>query len=378
MNAGQPRLQQSCDDLFAILRLLPPVSMDPDSLSIFSGSYNPVISDGELIRLGIRFDHLDIETGDVSSPAIPCFLPRTNFPDISEVLQQDHASNDVFECADEAGANRQGSPDLFKGRLDIFPDGLILAFDKYSFEGSEDLEMEDRDNDRQLIRYGWVTDYETWKRVDYSNRQHDDCHNQENVSDDVEFEMRHNGRHWIVNGWVIDDESDSDSRHDACQNQRKLRALNMAEVGTCGDNSRPSRDEVAALACAMLDSMWCESLSINNERPHKDNDLFPTLLIVFDEYGHSRVLTGYYEGQLCIQFTDIFDFKEYADVPPHGTPYLDSIDKDKFYKMMNILLKWSWPIPVLTKFREDSTVVLDLPIHNHPNTQVVDDGWLFV
>lgn len=44
----------------------------------------------------------------------------------------------------------------------------------------------------------------------------------------------------------------------------------MAEVGTCGDSSRPSRDEVAALACAMLDSM----LSIDGERPRNDDNVF--------------------------------------------------------------------------------------------------------
>lgn len=47
-----------------------------------------------------------------------------------------------------------------------------------------------------------------------------------------------------------------------------------ADVGTCGDNSRPSRDEVAALACTMLDSMWQENLSIRDERPRRE-DMFP-------------------------------------------------------------------------------------------------------
>lgn len=48
----------------------------------------------------------------------------------------------------------------------------------------------------------------------------------------------------------------------------------IADVGTCGDNSRPSRDEVAALACTMLDSMWQENLSIREERPRRE-DMFP-------------------------------------------------------------------------------------------------------
>lgn len=52
------------------------------------------------------------------------------------------------------------------------------------------------------------------------------------------------------------------------------------EVGTCGDDSRPSRDEVAALACAMLDSMWHERLSINDEQPRRDNNIFPVSYLV--------------------------------------------------------------------------------------------------
>lgn len=47
-----------------------------------------------------------------------------------------------------------------------------------------------------------------------------------------------------------------------------------ADVGTCGDNSRPSRDEVAALTCTMLDSMWQETLSIREDRPRRE-DMFP-------------------------------------------------------------------------------------------------------
>lgn len=31
-----------------------------------------------------------------------------------------------------------------------------------------------------------------------------------------------------------------------------------------------------------------------------------TLLIIFDEYGHSRVLAGYFDGQLHVQFTRIW------------------------------------------------------------------------
>lgn len=102
-----------------------------------------------------------------------------------------------------------------------------------------------------------------------------------------------------------------------------------------------------------------------------------TLLIVFDEYGHSRVLGGYFDGQLQVQFTRILDFKEYGVIPPKDKPYIDSIDVGKFYDMLNTLTKWSWPIPVATE-KEYNAVILDLPADDHPGTELADDDWLLV
>jgi hypothetical protein len=48
----------------------------------------------------------------------------------------------------------------------------------------------------------------------------------------------------------------------------------MAEVRKCGDNSRPSRDEVAVLACTMLDIMWQEDQSVREKRLSR-GDIFP-------------------------------------------------------------------------------------------------------
>lgn len=102
-----------------------------------------------------------------------------------------------------------------------------------------------------------------------------------------------------------------------------------------------------------------------------------TLLIIFDEYGDSRVLAGYFDGQLHVQFTRILDFKEYAVIPPENTPYIDTIDKGKLYDMLNMLAKWSWPIPVATT-KEYAAVILDLPTDDHPETDLADDDWLLV
>lgn len=48
-------------------------------------------------------------------------------------------------------------------------------------------------------------------------------------------------------------------------------------------------------------------------------------------------------GKLHVQFSKFLDFSDYAKVSPKYTPYLASIDKDKFYEMLNLLLKWAWP-----------------------------------
>lgn len=102
-----------------------------------------------------------------------------------------------------------------------------------------------------------------------------------------------------------------------------------------------------------------------------------TLLITLDSYGHSRVLAGYFDGQLHVQFSRILDFEEYAVEPPEGTPYIDVIDRSKFYDMLNILAKWSWPIPVATT-KEYAPVILDLPTDDRPDTDLADEDWLLV
>ena len=159
MDTYRARLQQSCDELTAILRLLPPVSLDPESLSMYTRFYEPVISDAEIPHLGIQFHHQDIETGEISPPAIPCFLPQTDFPEVSIFFPQQDPYNGVFRFADEEVAKLERYPDI--ERLDIFPNNLMWTSDHYSFEGSVGLEEEFTDyssRGRQLNRYGWVHD----------------------------------------------------------------------------------------------------------------------------------------------------------------------------------------------------------------------------
>ncbi|KAF9252722.1 hypothetical protein DTO027I6_3153 [Penicillium roqueforti] len=97
---------------------------------------------------------------------------------------------------------------------------------------------------------------------------------------------------------------------------------------------------------------------------------------------HSRVLAGYFDGQLHVQFTRILDFKEYAVIPPEDTPYIDTIDKGKLYDMLNMLAKWSWPIPVATTkeytARPETNIVpgetFAVQKHTTPTSEELEDG----
>jgi hypothetical protein len=55
------------------------------------------------------------------------------------------------------------------------------------------------------------------------------------------------------------------------------------DVGKCGDNSLPSRDEVVAFVYTMLESMLCTKASIHDAGPRKYNPEFPVSLPLFTE-----------------------------------------------------------------------------------------------
>ena len=158
LDTDQGRRKLFDNEIWAILRALRPVSSDPKSLYFYSCGYNPIISDEELPQLRIQFHHLDIETGDVSPSSIPCFLPKTDFPEFSEA--NDYYP-DVFGGAEEMLSYLRRYKKVGDRSLAIFPDCLTIDFDVFSFEGSEDLKDEFRDCDREdglLNNYGWICD----------------------------------------------------------------------------------------------------------------------------------------------------------------------------------------------------------------------------
>jgi hypothetical protein len=153
---GQGRPALAGNEIWVILRALRPVPSDPKSLYFYSPDYNPVISDEELSDLRIQFHHLDIETGDVSSSSIPCFLPKADFP---EFLEANDFYPDVFGGAEEMLSYLKRDNNHSAGSLAIFPHCLSLDFTAFSFEGSEDLQDKFRDfEDGLLNNYGWISD----------------------------------------------------------------------------------------------------------------------------------------------------------------------------------------------------------------------------
>lgn len=159
MATGQGRPEIVGYEIWVLLYALRPVTSDSESLDFLSPDYNPVISDEELSDLRIQFHYLDIETGDVSPSSIPCFLPKTDLP---EVLDRDDFYPSVFEGAEEAVAilKECGWSKTSKiSSSDIFPDCLWLDLVDFSFEKNDDRKLygEFKSPDG-LNLYGWIND----------------------------------------------------------------------------------------------------------------------------------------------------------------------------------------------------------------------------
>jgi len=65
---------------------------------------------------------------------------------------------------------------------------------------------------------------------------------------------------------------------------------------------------------------------------------------VFDNKGCARVIYAYFDGKLRVQFTQALDFAFLKNIPVSGEKVMDAIDRCKYYEMVDMLLKWAWPI----------------------------------
>jgi hypothetical protein len=139
METGTVQLKRSCKKFKKILRGLSPNPDTRHSLEFGDREYNPHIYDTELLRLGIQVHHIDIETGSISPPGKIYFLPRTDFPDISDSSKQNISLNEFWGDGILQAAEPKDEKRLFSDESDIFAPGLVLTFEQYSFEGNRDI-----------------------------------------------------------------------------------------------------------------------------------------------------------------------------------------------------------------------------------------------
>ena len=164
METDTAQLKRSCKNFKKILRSLPPNPARPNSLEFGREDYNPHILDTELIRLGIQLHHINIETGSISPdspPAKTFFLPRPDFPDISDAGKQDINLNDVWGDAMCEEHEPKDEKKLFSDEPELFALDLVLTFEEYSFEGNRGWSSFCSRRFPEAVqpsRYGWIYD----------------------------------------------------------------------------------------------------------------------------------------------------------------------------------------------------------------------------
>ncbi|KAJ5507759.1 hypothetical protein N7527_009902 [Penicillium freii] len=128
----------------------------------------------------------------------------------------------------------------------------------------------------------------------------------------------------------------------------KCHAWALVDVILCGHDC-PSTAELIALVSwglrGMLHQLESLTKGIEPEDVHMLNEVFPIMIIVFDQRCCARVLYGYFDGRFQVQFTPVLNFKEFTEVSSSTLGgYMGQIDKKKYYDMMHSLLRWAWPL----------------------------------
>ncbi|OKP05967.1 hypothetical protein PENSUB_6687 [Penicillium subrubescens] len=267
------QLKKSWKKLQWILRSLPPNPSDSYSLEFGDKDYNPYILDTELLRLGILVHDMDIETGAISPPANTFFLPRTDFPEISDACKQDWDSlNKVWREAVYETTKPNDKTNVFSDEPGLFALYLVSTFEEYSFEGNKDLVNPFRDlspsEGGQPSQYGWIYDLEA------EERQTNPLEKKFNVLDMVPSSLKYLCRWKLDPGVTVTLLSDGDE----LLVDHGSHVLASGDVGQCGDDSRPSRDEVTILVHTMLESMLCAWTPIHDAEPCSYNPEFPVSL----------------------------------------------------------------------------------------------------
>lgn len=68
------------------------------------------------------------------------------------------------------------------------------------------------------------------------------------------------------------------------------------------------------------------------------------MAVLIDREGLCRILCAYFDGRLRVQYTRCLSFIEFVVEPLPRKDYVETIDLQKYYDLMDKLLKWAWPI----------------------------------
>jgi hypothetical protein len=119
--------QKQCDELEKILRSLYPWQR-------FDQFADQRLAGTETSDLGIQLHHLDIETGDISPPDTPYFLPRKDFPEISDACKSSPPKDCVLWRVNKDFENQRTDSSI---EYDL-PSDISLALRMYSFDPVDD------------------------------------------------------------------------------------------------------------------------------------------------------------------------------------------------------------------------------------------------
>jgi hypothetical protein len=151
METDMIQLSKTCKKFKKLFRSLDPIRLG-------SRMCNPHLSDKALDRLKIDIHQLDVETGATSPPVRSYFLPRTDFPEISDACKQNLSLNWIWKYALEEEADAENGRESLERIYNLFPGSFELTFDLYSFEGSEDLKEQFSCIEPPRSKYGWIQD----------------------------------------------------------------------------------------------------------------------------------------------------------------------------------------------------------------------------
>ncbi|OJJ45353.1 hypothetical protein ASPZODRAFT_2109743 [Penicilliopsis zonata CBS 506.65] len=262
-------------------------------------------------RLKIHLNPLDINSGRTSSTVFPYFLPRTGVSSIFDLKHDSHARDAFLQCQGKYNGFKDwmhGTEDSQQGMEWRLATKLERAYYRYR---EECLSVDER---KLLRKKNRLEGNESIRQKEYPR-----------YKDAWSKHPTHEERHW----------------------------LGSVKIDQSGDDGCPSTTEVLVLVMRILNGMaYQHKWNIDKKDPELKSGcapkklfhMYPTMIVTIDPRGKARVLWAYFDGTLHVQFSRLLDFGQFAIQPPSGKRYLNCIDVRKYFEMMDILVKWAWPV----------------------------------